>query len=310
MVRAAFILLGLMVAQCPAAPSTAPARISDEGRILYANDDDWDWASPLGAKEPCALSTYGKMDWSALDWIEEGLDAVNCFCMGTLPDAYLSLEQLSQTRHHGDRSYSYLLHEPGTLAKILGGRAPPQAVLLMRNCTGEFEADFTEQDLAALASLVQHGGRLIILDDWGIYAKVIDRFLKDAPLVAAPPAAGELENRVTALATRLGDDDFAVRENATEQLIAMGKEILPLLEKIRSDDPEVNNRIRHIRAGLTRPPPSHDQSSSLSNQDMEGLLARVRQRYPQAALRDMKRNGSGEPGKALVIRVPATNPAR
>ena len=48
----------------------AAARAS-EGRLLYANDDDWDWVSPksIEADRRSKLSNYGLMEWSALDTI-------------------------------------------------------------------------------------------------------------------------------------------------------------------------------------------------------------------------------------------------
>ena len=47
------------------------------GRFLFAGDDDWDWASPLGAEQPSKLVRYGAMGWSALDWAEADLEEVH-----------------------------------------------------------------------------------------------------------------------------------------------------------------------------------------------------------------------------------------
>src|SRR5437867_3052291 len=97
-------LLALFVA-APLPPALQNARtpFSDEGRLIYANDDDWDWASPDGANEPCKLSVYGRMEWSALDWMEEGLPEVRGVLIGTPPAVgdYLSMADLNKIRGAG-----------------------------------------------------------------------------------------------------------------------------------------------------------------------------------------------------------------
>src|SRR5262245_1347002 len=79
------------------------ATLSKEGRLLYANDDDWDWATPQGGKEFARLSVYGRMPWSALDWMEEGLPEVRGMLVGVPPliGDYLTMADLNRIRGAG-----------------------------------------------------------------------------------------------------------------------------------------------------------------------------------------------------------------
>ena len=69
---------------------SGPAHADDAdpigGRFLFAGDDDWDWASPLGARKRSKLVRYGAMAWSALDWAEEGLEEVRGVLVGVPPN--------------------------------------------------------------------------------------------------------------------------------------------------------------------------------------------------------------------------------
>jgi len=67
----------------------------------------------------------------------------------------------------------------------------------------------------------------------------------------APRPPAEVERKVQALVAELGSDSFRRREAAQEALIALGRGILPLLEKHRaSDDPEVRARIEAVFKAL------------------------------------------------------------
>jgi formylglycine-generating enzyme required for sulfatase activity len=60
----------------------------------------------------------------------------------------------------------------------------------------------------------------------------------------------EQRRRVAELMPRLGNDEYAVREKATRELIALGKDILPILEGIKSDNPEIQGRLESVRSTL------------------------------------------------------------
>src|SRR5207249_2073676 len=113
-----------------------PPRLSAEGRFLYADDDDWDWASPLGAVKPCKLSVYGVMPWSALDWMEEGLDEVRGVFVGTPPaiGEYLTMGDLNRVRNAGPkRSYEQLAHTETVLRDLLKDSRPPNLIIMMQD---------------------------------------------------------------------------------------------------------------------------------------------------------------------------------
>jgi hypothetical protein len=69
------------------------------------------------------------------------------------------------------------------------------------------------------------------------------------PEVSKPEdrSTGEPANRINELIKQLGDDDWKVREKATEELIKIGK---PAIEQVKealgSKDPEVRQRANHI----------------------------------------------------------------
>jgi formylglycine-generating enzyme required for sulfatase activity len=64
------------------------------------------------------------------------------------------------------------------------------------------------------------------------------------------PLNDDLRRRVTELIDRLGSDEFTARDQATRDLIALGREILPLLEKVRTDDAEVRSRLAVVKASF------------------------------------------------------------
>src|SRR5262249_41240572 len=65
----------------------------------------------------------------------------------------------------------------------------------------------------------------------------------------------DLTQKARALIKRLGDDDFAVREKATDDLIALGPVVAPLLrEAARGADVEVARRAAAALEKAERPP--------------------------------------------------------
>jgi formylglycine-generating enzyme required for sulfatase activity len=58
----------------------------------------------------------------------------------------------------------------------------------------------------------------------------------------------EQRRRVAELIPSLGNDEYAVREKATRDLIAMGRGVLPILEGIKSDDREIQSRVESVRS--------------------------------------------------------------
>jgi hypothetical protein len=76
---------------------------------------------------------------------------------------------------------------------------------------------------------------------------------KPAPKEETPPAKPEaratpeqLRRQVDALVPKLGAEDFETREAATNALIALGKDTLPLLEKLKSADAETSSRLARV----------------------------------------------------------------
>ncbi len=62
---------------------------------------------------------------------------------------------------------------------------------------------------------------------------------------ALPPE--EVMEKIEKLVGQLGAESYKDRQDATEELVAMGKEIVPLLQKyLKTNDPEVQQRIRHV----------------------------------------------------------------
>ncbi|MCH1507719.1 MAG: WD40 repeat domain-containing protein [Akkermansiaceae bacterium] len=61
------------------------------------------------------------------------------------------------------------------------------------------------------------------------------------------------EGRINELVLRMADDQFEVRKAATDELIAMGEDVLDFLEKIKAEDPEVKMRISGVRDAIICP---------------------------------------------------------
>jgi len=299
-----------------AGPAPEPRERLRPGRLLYANDDDWDWAAPQG-KETTRLAEYGRMAWSALDWIEEGLAAVRGLAVGSLPLDYLAPAG-SLDKARGDdgrrRHYEEVGHEAGLLARRLkpGAEGAPDVVLLMRNSSDDPEPAFGQADLDAVRAFLRRGGRVIVLDDWGAYRPVLEAVLAEGDAgKPVRPAAGQeaLRKKVLELVKLLGADEWAVREKATTDLIALGPDVVDVLAGVASDDPEVRERLRRVTAATgRRGGGQEDESRSLSDEQVEALLARAKRAGKSAEVRKILRNGNQEPGRALVMEFAAEHP--
>ena len=72
----------------------------------------------------------------------------------------------------------------------------------------------------------------------------------------APILDESTKSTVQKLITRLGAESFKDRESASNQLMQMGRRILPLLRQSKpDDDPEIDNRLRLIIRQLEAGPP-------------------------------------------------------
>lgn len=294
-----------------AEPAKPPARPSAKGRFLYANDDDWDWPSPKG-RQTTRLHVYGVMDWSALDWIEEGLPEVRGLVVGTLPVDYLGTDKIDVARgRENQTTYACAEPRPGLLAKKLaaGAEGNYNVLLMMRNLCTEPAPDFTPADLEALAAFVQRGGRAIVMDDWGIYRAVLERMLAGGalPEAAKPPGLPDgLRQKAGELVKRLGDDDWATREQATRELTALGRDILPFIAGLKSDDAEVAFRLERVVAELAGDRSDTDPAAkSLTNEELDALLPRARTAGASAEMRNLERGDAAtKEGRALLMEFP------
>lgn len=298
-----FGVSGLLSAQ---EPDKKP-RLSSEGRLLYANDDDWDWATPLGAKQPSGLAVYGKMAWSGLDWMEEGLDDVRAVLIGQPPllGNYLTMGDLNRIRGAGPkRSYEHLPHRGNLLRELMRDKKRVNVIILMQD-TGPASPEITAEDVEAAWQFVKDGGRLLILDDWACYRSLMTPFLdaeRVAPRKVAPPDKN-LEKEVGERVKLLGDADFKVRELAYHELLKMGEPIYDLLKKARPDSLEGERRVQRILE-LIRPP----RPDFAGGDWLAAVAKQAAALYPHAEVKGITRDGPMLPGAALCIRM--VNPKR
>jgi hypothetical protein len=192
MIRASSVALVLtaLLALPALGQEQAPARLSAEGRFLYADDDDWDWASPINTNQPCGLTAYGRMPWSALDWMEAGLDEVRGVLIGTPPVVgdYLTMADLKRVRSAGPkRSYEQRAHTPTVLRDLLKDSRPPNLIIMMQD-TGPVQLPISAPEVEAAVEFVRRGGRLIILDDWTCYRAFVEPYVDFRRYLKAPPA--------------------------------------------------------------------------------------------------------------------------
>jgi hypothetical protein len=287
---------------------TQPARLSGEGRFLYANDDDWDWASPLGAAKPSRLSEYGKMEWSALDWMEEGLDEVRGVLIGTPPliGDYLSMDDLNKLRTFGKvkRSYKQLKHEPNVIRDLLKQKDPPNLIIMMQDNGYAGRPPVTAEDVAAALEFVRRGGRLILLDDWEFYGDYVGPFLVATNFQRMKPKPeavdADLKAKVLEHVKLLDSAQFKVREQAAADLLKLGKPIVPILRQHEPESEEQRSRIEQILKKL-EPKPLAAPATSTNVGDM---FNRAKAIHAQCELRRIIRNGNHEAGDALCIIVP------
>jgi hypothetical protein len=283
---------------------TAVARLSAEGRFLYADDDDWDWATPAGANQPCRLSVYGRMPWSALDWMEDGLPEVRGVLVGTPPALgnYLTMADLNRVRGAGPkRSYEQVQHQANILADLLKDRKPPNLIILMQD-TGPPNLTITEADVAAALEFVQRGGRLIILDDWQCYRSLVTPFLNTKTFgPAKPPPAVEpsLRKTVEEKVRLLGASQFRAREMAQADLVKLGRKIVPILEAAQPGTLEEQRRIAAILRVLRPPEPVPAANEGWLTEAVQT----ARKLHPSCEVRTISRNGQQQPGTALLIRL-------
>jgi hypothetical protein len=307
-------LIAVMMALLPgraSAQDKAPAPISPEGRFLYADDDDWDWATPQGANQPCRLSVYGRMAWSALDWMEEGLPEVRGVLVGTPPASgnYLTMADLNRIRGAGPRrSYEQIQHKANILADLLADKRPPNLIIMMQDL-GPPKIAITEKDVAAGLEFVRRGGRLIILDDWKCYRQLVSPFLDKSrfPAVKAsaklePCQRKDAENLVHVLDSNV----FRTREQAQAALIKMGPGVLSVLEAVKPKSLEQQCRIEKIIRVLrpaAPPVPGDDAWLAEAVQTAKNL-------HSQSEVRTISRNGQQQPGTALLLRLPVETRSR
>lgn len=308
---AAALLIALLAPTAASAgEAAAPARLSASGRFLYANDDDWDWASPKG-RQTSRLSEYGAMDWSAMDWIEEGLTEVRVLAVGSLCTSHLApggTLDAARGRQGAHPAAECAPFSPGLLADRLRPEAPegPNVVLMMRDGCNDPAPCLSDMDLEALVAFTARGGRVIVLDDWGALRAVLGRMLAGRPAAASAPVPESLRRRVLEILPRLGADDYAAREQASKDLVALGLEALPAIRQAQSADPEICLRIELAVETLTvRGAAEAVSGSSPANGDFDGFLKRARESCPAAEVRALKRNATQEPGCALLMSFPA-----
>jgi hypothetical protein len=309
LLTAAVILTAVSLVQ--AQPEQPLPQLSTEGRFLYANDDDWDWASPLGANKLSGLSTYGKMPWSALDWIEEGLDEVRGVLLGTPPllGNYLTMGDLNQLRGAGPKcSYENIYHKPGALAAQITGKKPPNVIILMQDIGSNGKPVITQAEVAAAFDFVARGGRLLVLDDWFYYRDLIAPFLdvqRFQPEKVAQLTAAE-QDKALEHVKLLNHPNFPAREQAMAELMKLGVKVVPLLESIKPTSAEQEYRIQALVEKL-KPPP-------LVVKDGDDWLLQAAQKaatlHKLFELKTISRNGQMTAGHALCIRLPVMKKAK
>lgn len=280
--------------------------LSSEGRFLYANDDDWDWATPGQANEPCRLSVYGRMSWSALDWLEEGLAEVRGVLVGTPPASgnYLTMADLNKFRSAGSkRSYEQLTPKANVLRDLLTDKKPPNLIILMQDI-GPPQPVYTAADAAAAVEFVHRGGRLIILDDWSYYTAFAEAFAakKRLPQVQAPAIDPKLRQQVAELVEQLGSDRFTTREQASKNLLQMGSGIVSILRTLNPDNQETQRRVAAILDKLD-PPPQVNVNNQADENWLRGLAQKAKAAYDNTELRTISRNGNQTPGLAWCVRL-------
>jgi formylglycine-generating enzyme required for sulfatase activity len=102
------------------------------------------------------------------------------------------------------------------------------------------------------------------------------------------PLTDEQRRRVAVLIPRLASGDFEVRDNATRDLIALGKGILSLLDSVKTDDLELQTRLAAIKSACKK---TDLQRVAWIEEASNKILHRVGEKEPNAfGLYDMHGN--------------------
>lgn len=301
----ATLILILIASNATAQPVQPLPVLSTEGRFLYANDDDWDWASPLGANEPSRLTVYGKMPWSALDWMEDGLDQVRGVLLGTPPQLgdYLTMADLNKIRGAGPKvSYRQIPHNQKGLAEVLRGKDAPNVVIVMQDIGFLQVPHIFPEDVAAAYEFVARGGRLLILDDWKYCRALVTPYLDDKKFaISKLPALTEADRKkVLELVESLDSTTFTAREKATADLLKLGPAILPMLVDIKPVSVEQEMRLQKLIKKLEPPPVKVDDGDGW----LQDAAKRASEMHKLCELKLISRNGNMSAGHALCLRVP------
>jgi len=90
---------------------------------------------------------------------------------------------------------------------------------------------------------------------------------------AQAPTTRPTEDRISQLITKLGDDDFNVRQEAQEELRKMGQPALPALrEAAKSADPEVSSRAESLLTQIEEPARAGRQDNEMDLPGMNGII--------------------------------------
>ena len=181
----ALVLMAAATTAFPTVPAHADEANPIGGRFLFAGDDDWDWASPLGAENPSKLVRYGAMAWSALDWAEDGLKEVCGALVGVPPASKKTMSMADLSKLRGEHAiYQHHPQVPGVITRLLKAEHPPNVIILMQN-SSRVAAAPDALSVKELVAFVKGGGRLVVLDEWGRYKSVLNAVLETA--LTLPP---------------------------------------------------------------------------------------------------------------------------
>ena len=184
-VERALALMAAVTTALMAVPIHADEADPIGGRFLFAGDDDWDWASPLGSENPSKLVRYGAMAWSALDWAEDGLKEVRGALVGVPPASKKTMSMADLSKLRGEHAtYQHHPQAPGVITRLLRSERPPNVIILMQN-SSRVAAAPDALSVKELVAFVKGGGRLVVLDEWGRYKSVLNAVLETA--LTLPP---------------------------------------------------------------------------------------------------------------------------
>jgi hypothetical protein len=223
--------------------------------------------------------------------------------VGTPPEVgkYLTMGDLNRVRGAGPkRSYEHLQHRPGILAGLLRDKRPPNVIILMHDTFSGGRPPITPEEVEAAQEFVRRGGRLLALDDWKYYGALVEPCAKAKPLPPPPAPDPKLAERIRQQARLLGADDFRTREKATAELLRLGPQVVPILERLHPTTQEEQSRIQKLLRAL-RPP----AAKAVDEDWLAGLAERVRAAHPGSELKRISRNAQHQPGWALCVHIRA-----